>query len=452
MSIPRASQDINLDLDKADVELPIWKANFWFTIIVLMQVVDIMDRAAVSAVLPMLKKAFTLTDAQSGLVVSILSLSIAIFAIPAALLADRWSRRKTVSLMVGLWSIATLGTGFAKSVPTLLAARFIVGTGEAGYLPVGYSFISAWFPPKRRGTMIGIFHAATPIGMAVGILLAGHLAQAYGWRACFGILAVPGLILAVLAWFMPDFKTAVKEANKQESKNEPAQAKKAPVTVGSMFGYIFKSPAMFAAFLAFGCGLLSTNALTAWGPTFFSRTYNMDVKHAATAVAIASLLGFMGSPLFGKLGDVFIKRSSKGRIYAAALAGVLFIISILAGLQSALHGGSYMILLISWSLGIIFISGIGPNMGTLTQDLTPTHFRALAAGFIMIFNQLIGGVCGPLITGIVSDRYDLGHALMIVCTISILLVMIFLLISQKYLHRDMIRRNEASQQFEVAHS
>jgi Sugar phosphate permease len=438
-SCPLTTDNIGENLDEAEIKLPLWKANFWFIILCLMMVLDIMDRTAVSAALPLIKKAFQLTDAQSGLVASIMGISIAVLAIPAGLLADKWSRRKICSLMVGFWSLATLLTGLAKGFPSLLAARLAVGTGEAGYGPVAYSFISAWFPKKLRGTMIGIFHASIQIGIAIGVGIAGYLTYRFGWRACFGILAIPGLILAVLAWFMPDVKAKVNRAKKANTEG------KKPTSIKNMFAYALKSPALMASFFVCGFIQLSTSSLATWGASFFARTFSMNVKDAGASIAMTGLIAMFGAPLLGRIGDALIKRIENGRIIIGVVSALCFLVSISLCVQSAFHGGSFHTVFVFWALANFFLFGVPANMGTLGQDLTPSHLRAFVASFPPLFNQLIGGVGGPILVGIFSDRYGLAYGLQIICAVSVALTLIALYICIKYYHRAIEMRNNINQ-------
>ncbi len=99
---------------------PSGRANLWFMVLWLLFLLDLADRSAVSSVLPLLKKQFGLTDAQSGLVSSILGLSLGLLVLPTAILADKWSRRKIVSIMAATWSLATYFMGMAVGYKTLL--------------------------------------------------------------------------------------------------------------------------------------------------------------------------------------------------------------------------------------------------------------------------------------------------------------------------------------------
>lgn len=432
IQIDESSQSFNHQSDKTQVnepefKMPKGKTYFWFSIICLMMLVDIMDRAALGAVLPMIKDSFHLTDAQAGMVSSIFGVTIALMAVPVGLLADKWSRTKMISIMVAFWSLATAATGAAKSLSTFTLARLGVGAGEAGYGSVAYSLISAWFPKRQRGIMIGIFHAFTPLGIAVGLVTAGTLAFHYGWRTCFGILTIPGLILAVLAWFMPDFKVKVIDNNPNKMNLSSTK---------SMFAYIFKSPTVIAAFFIAACTLLANCSLGTWGTTLFVRTFDMNIKEASKAIALATLLGVFGGPLLGKLGDVLLKRTNKGRLIAMVISGLGFLLAIILGLQNAMHAANYKVVFICWTLSYFFIMGIPVNVGALIVDLIPAHFRALATGFVPLFNQFIGGIWGPILAGVISDRYGLAFGIQSISILSMTLVMLFISMGIKFYNRD----------------
>ena len=183
----------------------------WFAVIWMIYLIDYADRFAISAVLPAIQDEFSLTDTQLGLMSGSLFLGLALLAVPCGLAVDRFSRKYMISAMTLVWSLATWATGMARSFEGLVVARILVGAGEAGYNPAGYALIAAWYPERLRGTMVGLFNMAQPLGIGLGIMLAGHLAASFGWRAVFGVLAVPGIVLAVAMLFAPDYRTRKRD-------------------------------------------------------------------------------------------------------------------------------------------------------------------------------------------------------------------------------------------------
>ena len=76
---------------------------------------DYIDRYVVASMIDYIKQDWHITDAQAGTLMSVVLLFITVFTVPASILIDRWSRRKMVSVMVFLWSLATLACAFTKN-------------------------------------------------------------------------------------------------------------------------------------------------------------------------------------------------------------------------------------------------------------------------------------------------------------------------------------------------
>src|SRR5687767_11751532 len=111
---------------------------------------DYMSRQVLSAVFPFLKVEWALTDTELGGLVSVVSLTVAVLAVPLSLLGDRWGRVKSIVLMASIWSLATLGSALAANYEQLMLARVFIGVGEAAYGSVGLAVVLAVFPVYRR--------------------------------------------------------------------------------------------------------------------------------------------------------------------------------------------------------------------------------------------------------------------------------------------------------------
>src|SRR6185369_2831732 len=134
--------------------------------------------------------------------------TVALGAVPLSFLADRWSRVKSIFLMAMVWSLATIGAGFAGSYAQLMGARSVVGLGEAAYGTVGMALLASLFPPKMRSTVLGAFLAAGMFGSVLGVMVGGFIAERWGWQAGFGAVGIPGLFLAVVFLLtVRDYKT-----------------------------------------------------------------------------------------------------------------------------------------------------------------------------------------------------------------------------------------------------
>ena len=157
-----------------------------------------MSRQVLSAVFPFLKLEWALTDTQLGGLVSVVSLTVAVLAVPLSLLGDRWGRVKSIVLMASIWSLATLGSAIAANYEQLMLARVFIGVGEAAYGSVGLAVVLAVFPVYRRASLTGAFLAGGSFGSVLGVALGGALAVQFGWRWSFAAMAIVGLVLVVL--------------------------------------------------------------------------------------------------------------------------------------------------------------------------------------------------------------------------------------------------------------
>ena len=114
---------------------------------------------------------------------------------------------KTIGIMAIMWSLATALCALTGNFVQLFMARLLIGVGEAGYAPGGSAMISGLYPIDKRARMMGIWNASIPLGSAIGVLLGGIIAVKLGWKHAFGIVAIPGLIVAILFLFVKDYKT-----------------------------------------------------------------------------------------------------------------------------------------------------------------------------------------------------------------------------------------------------
>ncbi|HRS19003.1 MAG TPA: MFS transporter, partial [Bacteroidales bacterium] len=156
--------------------------------------IDFADRKVMSVLFESIKYDWNITDVQLSLLEGVTSLVIAVCVLPMAIAIDRWSRKYMIAIMVAAWSIITFVCAFAENYTQLLILRALIGIGEAAYAPAAVSLLSKSFPARHRAKYIGIFDAAAPLGVALGMIVGGYIGMIYGWRHAFGIVAIPGII------------------------------------------------------------------------------------------------------------------------------------------------------------------------------------------------------------------------------------------------------------------
>ena len=173
----------------------------WYVLIMLavMYAFSIMDRQILSILLEDIRAEFVLTDLQLGLLSGVaFALFYATLGIPIARLADRFNRVSIISAAVALWSVMTALCGAASSFWYLFLARVGVGVGEAGGNPPAHSVISDYFNKDERSFALSVYTSGAALGLLLGLVTGGFVAEYYGWRWAFVCAGVPGLALALL--------------------------------------------------------------------------------------------------------------------------------------------------------------------------------------------------------------------------------------------------------------
>jgi len=182
-------------------------SNYVFVLLFLLYMFDYIDRMVVTNMFVSIEKDWGISHTQSGMLVSAVYWAIVLLTFPVSILVDRWSRSKTIGIMAVLWSMATALCALTGNFTQLFLTRLLIGVGEAGYAPGGSAMISGLYPMDKRSKMMGIWNASIPLGTAIGVLLGGFIAVHLGWKHAFGLVAIPGFIVAILFLFVKDYKT-----------------------------------------------------------------------------------------------------------------------------------------------------------------------------------------------------------------------------------------------------
>jgi len=391
---------------------------------------DYANRNVVYTLFPMIKQEWGLSDAQLGALSTIISVTIGCLAIPISILVDRWSRRKTISLMILLWSIATLACGYAKDFSQMLIARGMIGLGEAGYAPGGTAMISAAYPEKRRSLALGAWNASIPLGIGLGMVVGGYIGKHFHWRNAFGWVAAPGVLLALLVWFMRDYKTV--ELKGTVSGEQPLKSTDRFISQALS---LFSIPSLIFTYLGFAMNQAATNAILAWLPSYYTRVAGVDVDQAGRTTAFLAFSVFIGAPLGGLLADSWAKRDPRAKMLAPALTSFLTAIIMLASFF--IPAASWVRTAVNIGFGITMVAYVAPS-AAVTQDVVHPGLRAISYAFNVVTMHLVIGGWSPMIIGYLSDRVGLAHAMMTI-PVFCLIGSVFFLIGSRYYARDLER-------------
>lgn len=353
--------------------------------------VVIVDRSAVSYLSPWIVSEFRLDNTQLGLLASALSVAIAASGFLLASLADATGRRKTIlAVMLVLFSIFSAFSGLAGGFSTLLLARAALGLAEGPIAPLVQSITSIESTPHRRGFNMGVALnlGAALVVLAVGPILATHLAEAFGWRSAFFVSCVPGLALALVIglWMRP-----VRQAS-------PAPAAATAMAPTGRWAALTSRNMLLCIAIS---GLYSAWLLVqgVFLPLYLVRVDGLKPTEMGVVITIAGLAAAAAGLAVPALSDRI------GRRPALALVTTFGVLAPLAVLF--VHGPTPLLIL------ALLIGNLGGGAGPLYVGIVPTEsvpaaHVTTAVAVSLASGELIGGVAAPAIAGHAADLYGLG--------------------------------------------
>ena len=402
----------------------------WFALAmtIALMVFDYVDRQVIVSLFPHMKQDWGLSDKQLGGLVSVVSVTIALGALPVALFADRTSRVKSIVVMATVWSLATISCMFTRSYGQLLAARALIGLGEAGYGSAGAALIASHFPARMRSALLGGFFAAASVGSVLGVMLGGVIAARWGWKAAFGVVGFPGLLLALLYLKVRDYRTVELTLGPDPTTRSTRSAAQAIVKA------LVRSRTMLWVCVGGAAQLIVVSAIWSWLPSFLNREYGLAPDQAAVKAGLVVLCGAIGSVVWGAVVDRAGARHPNAKLHAMALlciASLLLVVAAFGAPQLGLQMSAQVRFALIAFGGFLMTCTIGPAPA-IVMDVIHPGIRATGASVLALFSNLFGLAVGPFIAGVMSDAWGLTAALTAVPAFGLLAALAFGLAGRTY--------------------
>jgi ACS family hexuronate transporter-like MFS transporter len=351
--------------------------------------INYIDRQVLGVLAPFLQEEFRWNEIEYGYIVTAFQAAYAIGLLCTGAIIDRLGTRVGYAIAVGVWSLAAMSHSLAASVAGFMAARFMLGLGEAGNFPAAIKTVAEWFPRRERALATGIFNSGSNIGAIVAPLMVPVIAVTWGWQAAFlftGVLSAAWIVVWLLMYRTPEQQPALSSAELAHIRSDPPEpAVKIP------WARILRHRQAWA----FVAAKFITDPIwwffLFWLPKFLHAEYGLTLMGLGLPLIVIFVMADVGSIGGGWLSGRLIRhgwsvnRARKGAMLVCALCVVPIVFAAradnlwlavgLIGLATAGHQG--------WSA----------NVFTLTSDMFPRR----AVGSVVGIGGFAGAVGGMMI-------------------------------------------------------
>ena len=363
--------------------------------------VNYFDRVNLSVSHESLIAAFGISNILFGYLSGAYNWTYAFCQLPVGVLLDKFGVRRVGRISTFLWSLASFSAALAPGIPSLFAARFLLGIGEAPTFPANAKAVGLWFPPRVRGFATSIFDAAAKFASAIGVPLLGVVLLRIGWRLSFALTGLISLLYFFLFWKVysdPAEDPSLTDAE----KHAIAAAAELPVAPDSAeepesLGFLLERKKVIGLSIGFGSYNYVFYLLLTWLPSYLSLALHIDLFHSFMYTSMPWLVAtFADLAIGGWLVDSLIRRGyDASRVRQIILVtGTTFGLGILGAARA--HTAQQAILWISVSIG--GLSAAAP-VGWSVPSLIAGKNNVGRVGGILNFSNQLSGIAAPIITG-----------------------------------------------------
>jgi MFS transporter, ACS family, tartrate transporter len=379
-----------------------WKL---FPLLLLLYIVNYLDRINVSFAGPAMKTSLAFGDQIFGLGAGLFFIGYFLFGVPSNIMLSRTGARRWIAVITVLWGIVSMSMSLITNQYWFYLVRFLLGAAEAGFFPGMILYLTYWFPRRDHARAVAGFMSAIPVAGVLGglvssrILLMTGVLGLPGWKWLFVITGLPAMILGVAVWFLLVDGPAqckwltVKERDWLVNKiaAERKESGRGPEQEGTQS--VFCDWRVWHLSLLYFCLTLGMYGFQLWLPQIIMSFDRLDEAAAALISAIPALFQALGMVLLAALSD----RRRERRLHVAGSA-----LTAAAGLFLCGLSDNPLLSLACLCLAAFGIWGtVGPFWAIPTSYLSA---RSAAAG-IAIINSIgnLGGFAGPYLVGLIKS-------------------------------------------------
>lgn len=367
----------------------------WYVLglLTLTSLFSVADRLVFSILLEDIKAEFDFTDFELGLLGGLaFTATYVLIGFPAARLADRSIRKNIIASAITFWSLMTALCGAAVGFVTLFLARTGVGVGEGCSGPASQSLMADYFRRDELARAMGFLTWGATLGTVTGLMAGGLLAEAYGWRMAFVLMALPGVVLGAFLYF------TVREP--QRGRFAPAGSRIEQTSLKETVSSLLRNRVFMGLSIGWAVQIMIGYALAFWMAAVMLRNFDVSTADVAVYLGLAFLIGGIPGPVLGGFLTDWLTRYDER--WRAWLPGVVSLLCV-APLTLSLYSSGFWQFLGFFAVAYgIYVASQAPIMSGVQNAVEPSQ-RGFAVAIALFFNNLVGQALGLAVIGWVSD-------------------------------------------------
>jgi MFS family permease len=371
-------------------------------VLTLINLFNYIDRYIIAAISETLRHStLHLSDLQYGLLGSGFIVVYMLTAPVFGALGDTGSRTRLIAVGIAIWSVATALGGLAWSFASLLAARALVGVGEAAYGTIAPSLLADLFRKEFRGRVFGVFFLAIPVGFGLGLAIGGLMDTHFGWRSAFFVAGAPGLVLAVLALRLYDPPRGAMDEG----------APRGAPPLREAYAALLRNRPYVLTVLGYAAYTFALGGMALYIVKFLERVRGLSEGHASVGfAAVVVATGLLGIALGGWLSDRLLLVTKQSYLWVSGIATLIAAPLALAGLTSAVPAVYWTAIV---TAQLLLFASTGP-VNSAIVNVVPPEIRATAVAVSIFAIHILGDVPSPSLIGAISDATSLERAVLII--------------------------------------
>jgi MFS transporter, ACS family, D-galactonate transporter len=386
-------------------------------------VIAFFDRVNLSVSQNALHEAFGISAVGFGFLSSAYNWTYALMQMPIGALLDRFGVRRVGRLSTAIWSAASFGAAISTGIGGFVAARLLLGFGEAPTFPANAKALGYWFPNRERSLATAITDSAAKFSTAIGVPILGVLLLRFGWRWSFaftGFISFFYFLLFCWIYRNPSEDKDLSAAEREFIARGGAQPEdKAVARRGAPIGYLLRQRKVYGLGLGWGAYNYSFYLLLSWLPSYLSFALHIDLLHSVLYTSVPWLFATVTDLVIGGwLVDALIERGwDANRVRRTVLVGGMGCGLGILGAARA-HTATTALFWISMALG--GLAAAAPVAWTVPSLIAPRESVGSVAGIANFCGQ-IGGISAPIITGYIFAATHSYASAFVTATVVLLL-------------------------------